>query len=60
MSDAFTADCLAIENEVLAGIICAALEFLSHPDFGYGMTAEAVQVLEEILRGEDGDPEPAS
>lgn len=51
----FTTDCLVIENEVLAAIVCAALEFLSHPDFGYGLTAEAVDVLIEILRGED-DP----
>ncbi len=29
MSDAFTADCLAIENEVLATIIVDALQFLS-------------------------------
>lgn len=59
MSDSFTADCLAIENEVLAGIICAALEYLSHPDFAYGLTGDAVRVLEDILRGEDDETESA-
>lgn len=51
----FTTECLVIENEVLAAIVCAALEFLSYPDFGYGLTAEAVDVLVQILRGEDDD-----
>lgn len=61
MSDAFTLDCLSIENEVLSTIICEALEFLSHPDFAYGLTADATNVLIDILRGEnDDDIESAS
>lgn len=60
MSDAFTLDCIQIENEVLASIICSALEYLSHPDFSYGLTGDAVRVLEDILRGEDDDDESAS